>query len=55
MRSTGSSKASIISVELTAESAAEFRVLAQPCYDRFAREVSAELVELLAGDDTGER
>ena len=49
------SRAKVVVTELTAESAAEFRALAQPCYDRFAREVSAELVELLAGDDTGER
>ena len=44
------SRAKVVVTELTAESAAEFRALAQPCYDRFAEEVSAELVELLTGE-----
>lgn len=43
------SRAKVLVTELTAESTAEFRALAQPCYDRFAEEVSAELVELLTG------
>ncbi|MDY3282430.1 TRAP transporter substrate-binding protein DctP [Dysosmobacter sp.] len=46
---SGWSRAGVLVTELTAEAAAEFRTLAQPCYDRFAEEVSAELVELLTG------
>ena len=35
--------------ELTPEAAAAFRSAAQPCYDRFAREVSADLAAAFAG------
>ena len=44
------SRARVLVTELTAEAAAEFRELAQPCYDRFAEEVSAELLGLFTGE-----
>ena len=44
------SRARVLVTELTAEAAAEFRALAQPCYDRFAEEVSAELLGLFTGE-----
>lgn len=42
-------RADITVTELTPEAAAAFRTAAQPCYDRFAREVSADLAAAFAG------
>ena len=41
-------RAGVTVTELTAEQAAAFRAAAQPAYDRFARETSAELVSVFA-------
>ena len=42
-------KADVAVTTLTAEAAAEFRAAAQPCYDDFARNVSAELLAAFTG------
>ena len=42
-------KAGVTVTDLTPEAAAAFRAAAQPCYDRFAREVSADLAAAFAG------
>lgn len=42
-------RAGVTVTELAPEAAAAFRIAAQPCYDRFAREVSADLAATFAG------
>ena len=44
-------KSKVSITELTEEQAAVFREAAQPCYDRFAQDCSAELLSIFTGED----